>query len=298
MTVTIENPSYNETDVAFKELNITSHDINESIPSSDEILLFKPKILQAIKFIREKKKRPDLNSIYEHFRKSGASYIRKDAMYSIIYELIKQTYGDSFPIIAETDTKHSEQLTFRNINDNCDHQSNQDDSHTNIINSQPFSVDEQDVTPPPFPTNEIAPEMTSNVTTPLPQKKSNISFEEHQQFIYRIEAQMSALKSHMKCELSTMSSKIDSLSEFVNTKINNLNDQQKILETLRENIKLLQMELQTKNDIIKNLLDTQSAVVESLSHLKDQKNQLTSLEKQQVTDQPDKVSNQCQNNQH
>ena len=71
---------------------------------------------------------------------------------------------------------------------------------------------------------------------------------------------MSALKSHMKCELSTMSSKTDSLSEFVNTKINNLNDQQKILETLRENIKLLQEELQTKNDIIKNFLDTQSAV--------------------------------------
>ena len=56
---------------------------------------------------------------------------------------------------------------------------------------------------------------------------------------------MSALKSHMKCELSTMSSKIDSLSEFVNTKIYNLNDQQKILETLRANNKLLQMEPQT-----------------------------------------------------
>ena len=61
---------------------------------------------------------------------------------------------------------------------------------------------------------------------------------------------MSVLKSIMKCELSTMSSKIDSLSEFVDPKINNLNDQQKILEILRENIKLLQMELQTKNDII------------------------------------------------
>ena len=66
----------------------------------------------------------------------------------------------------------------------------------------------------------------------------------------------------MKCELSTMSSKTDSLSEFVNTKINNLKDQQKILETLRENIKLLQEELQTKNDIIKNFLDTQSVVVQ------------------------------------
>ena len=56
---------------------------------------------------------------------------------------------------------------------------------------------------------------------------------------------MSALKSHIKCELSTMSSKIDSLSEFVNTKIYNLNNQQKILETLRANNKLLQMEPQT-----------------------------------------------------
>ena len=102
----------------------------------------------------------------------------------------------------------------------------------------------------------------------------------------------------MKYELSTMSSKIDSLSEFVNTTINTLNDQQKILETLMENIKLLEMELQTKNDIIKNLLGTQSAVVESISHSKDQQDQLTSLEKQKVTDQSNKVSNQYQNNQH
>ena len=259
-----------------------------------------------IKFNREKKKRPDLNSIYEHFCKSGGSNISKDTIHSIISELIKQNvlenkksaYGDAFRIIGETDIKSSEQLTFCNINDNCDHQSNQDDSGTSIINLQPFTVEEQDVTPPPSPTNEITPEITLNVNTPLPQNKSNISFEEHQQFIYRIEAQMSALKSHMKCELSTMSSKIDSLSEFVNTKINNLNDQQKFFETLRENIKLLQMELQTKNDIIKNLLDTQSAVVDSLSHLKDQQNQLTSLEKQQVTDQSNKVSNKYRKNQY
>ena len=69
-----------------------------------------------------------------------------------------------------------------------------------MLQRQPFTVDEQDVTPPPSPTDEIVPEITSNVNTPLPQNKTNISFEEHQQFIYRIEAQMSALKSHMKCE--------------------------------------------------------------------------------------------------
>ena len=64
MTATIENPCYNGIDVAFKKLNITSHDINKSIPSSDEMLLFKPKIVQAINFVREKKECPDLISIY------------------------------------------------------------------------------------------------------------------------------------------------------------------------------------------------------------------------------------------
>ena len=102
----------------------------------------------------------------------------------------------------------------------------------------------------------------------------------------------------MKRELSTMCSKIDSLSKFVNSKINNLNDQQKTLETLRENDKILQTELRTKNNTIKNFLDTQSAVVESLSHSKDQQNHLTSSEKQQVADQSNKVSNQYRNNQH
>ena len=77
----------------------------------------------------------------------------------------------------------------------------------------------------------------------------------------------------MKCELSTISSKIDSLSVFVDTKINSSNDQQKTLQTLKENITFLQMEPQTKNDIIKNLLERRSVVIGSLSHLKDQ-NQL------------------------
>ena len=53
---------------------------------------------------------------------------------------------------------------------------------------------------------------------------------------------MSALKSNIKCELS----KTDSLSEFEDTKIKTLNNQQNILETLREKIKFLQMELQKK----------------------------------------------------
>ena len=50
------------------------------------------------------------------------------------------------------------------------------------------------------------------ITKPaLQQNKNNISFEEHPQFRNRLESQIFALKSDMKCELSMMSSKIESL---------------------------------------------------------------------------------------
>ena len=105
MNAAIKNPSYNEIDAAFKNLNISSKDKNknESI-TSDELFLFKPKILQAIEYIREKRKRPDTNAIYEHLKKTEASNIDKETIGNIISEFINQkilenkksTYGNSF----------------------------------------------------------------------------------------------------------------------------------------------------------------------------------------------------------
>ena len=62
-----------------------------------------------------------------------------------------------------------------------------------------------------------------------------------------------------------MNSRIDLLSEVIENKVNVLSDQCKNFEVLQDNIKFLQMELKTKNEIINNLLDTQSTIVESLS---------------------------------
>ena len=98
----------------------------------------------------------------------------------------------------------------------------------------------------------------------------------------RLEAQISALKCHLKCEVSTMYSRIDLLSEVIENKVNVLSDQCKNFEVLQDNIKFLQMELKTKNEIINNLLDTQSAIVESLSLGKQQNSQAASLAKQQT----------------
>ena len=79
-----------------------------------------------------------------------------------------------------------------------------------------------------------------------------------------------------------MNSRIDLLSEVKENKVNVLSDQCKNIEVLQDNIKFLQMELKTKNEIINNLLDLQSAIVESLSLSKQQNSQAASLAKQQT----------------
>ena len=69
---------------------------------------------------------------------------------------------------------------------------------------------------------------------------------------------------------------------MIENKVNVLSDQFKNSEMLQDNIKFLQMEQITKNEIINNLLDTQSATVESLSLVKQQNSQAASLAKQQT----------------
>ena len=88
------------------------------------------------------------------------------------------------------------------------------------------------------------------------------------------------MKSHLKCEVSTMYGRIDLLSEVIENKVDVLSDQCKNFEELQDNIKFLQMKLKTKNEIINNLLDTQSAIVESLSLAKQQNSQAASVAKQ------------------
>ena len=64
MNATIKYPSYSEIDAAFKNLSISSKDENKNeLTTSDELFLFKAKILQAVEYIREKRKRLDTNAI-------------------------------------------------------------------------------------------------------------------------------------------------------------------------------------------------------------------------------------------
>ena len=151
MNAVIKNPSLNEIDAAFKNLNITSQDRNknESI-TSDELLLFEPKILQTIDYIREKRKHPDTNAIYEHPEKTEASYIDKEAIGNIMSELINQkilenkkpSHRDSFRLITYKEKKTLDETTPSN---NIENNNNQSEPGIDI-NPQPFTyINEHDI---------------------------------------------------------------------------------------------------------------------------------------------------------
>ena len=80
--------------------------------------------------------------------------------------------------------------------------------------------------------------------------------------LWKYEAKLSALKSYVQCELSILHNKIDRFMETCNN--TTLNFETKPYEILQDNIKFLQNELLSKNEIIKTLMETQTAILENL----------------------------------
>ena len=136
MDATIKNPSFNEIDAAIKNLNITppNKNKNESI-TYDELLLFKPKILQANDYIREKRKRPDTNGTHEYLVKTKLSNVDKEEIGNIILELINQkilqnkksAYRESFRLITDKEKKTLDETTSHDNIDNIQNKDNQSD---------------------------------------------------------------------------------------------------------------------------------------------------------------------------
>ena len=91
--------------------------------------------------------------------------------------------------------------------------------------------------------DNISPVSSHNIITPLLVKhgQSNTELQTLKNYILKIEAQMYALKSHVKCELSTLWKTVNAQQENIN----------KIVELL---ISYLQKELNSKNETIRSLL--------------------------------------------
>ena len=76
---------------AFNKLKITRDDRKIDDVNDVTLSLFKPKILNFIDQIKQKKKRPDINTIYEHLSKMEASNADKQLIETILGNLIEAT---------------------------------------------------------------------------------------------------------------------------------------------------------------------------------------------------------------
>ena len=112
--------------------------------------------------------------------------------------------------------------------------------------------------------NEACSPMNQTLATPHPDNIStnNINNSTPRNNVWKYEAKISALKSYVQCELSTLHNKIDRFMETFNKTISNF--ETKPYEILQDNTEFLQNEPRSKDEIIKTLMETQAAVLENL----------------------------------
>ena len=254
-----QEPTEKEISTALEKLTITN-DLEKNGKTTEISSLFKPKILCAIDRIKEKKKRPDIDSIYDYLSRTEASNIDKISIELILNELVKEnvvvnkktSLGDSFRRINTPPNLVNSLHT-----DSCP---NNELTITESVNRAESTADNN------------TPSTHADIQTPLTTNDNISSLTKHSDKAFmNMEAKFSALKGYIDCEISILNSKVDqfieSLKETI-TKIEKLDSISNSIKILQENIRFLQKELLAKNDLIKSLKETQTVVLEAITNLK------------------------------
>ena len=156
--------------------------------------LFKPHVLFAIDNIREKKKRSDVDSTFNHIAKISATNIDRDVVRGILTELINQKIILNKKTSSDCDYLYSSEKSANSSNV----LENSSKSQANLDASQISLKD------PVSPVNVKTPQSKHVIQNKNKMEKEINALE--------FEARLSALKSYINCELSTMNNKLDSFS--------------------------------------------------------------------------------------
>ena len=251
-----QEPTEKEISTALEKLTITN-DLEKNGKTTEISSLFKPKILCAIDRIKEKKKRPDIDSIYDYLSRTEASNIDKISIELILNELVKEN------VVVNKKTSLGD--SFRRIN-----------TPPNLVNS--LHTDS-------CPNNELAitesvnraestadnntPSTHADIQTPLTTNDNISSLTKHSDKAFmNMEAKFSALKGYIDCEISILNSKVDQFIESLKETNKIEKRESSSIEILQQNIRFLQKELLAKNDLIKSLMETQAVALEAITNLK------------------------------
>ena len=238
--MTQDNKECNNMNSAFEKLRIASDESDRNC--SNDLDILKPKILDAIDQIRQRKKRPDTDSIYDFIARTCATNINKELIEVVIEELIAQ--NDVF------NKKTAQgQDSFYKVNEKEVPLPNASPS-IEISNTQsPITSDNEILEPSEEEPRDF--DKTSNtiidIQTPTLQKSLSHENLRTPQDIRNIRVQFSVLKSQVMCELSFLNHLINSLSENLEEAVNDMKVQDRNVDLLHKNIMVLQNELAQKN---------------------------------------------------
>ena len=253
-----QKPTEKEISTTLEKLTITN-DLEKNEKTMEISSLFKPKILCAIDRIKEKKKRPDIDSIYDYLSRTEACNIDKISIELILNELVKEN--------VEVNKKTSLGHSFRRINAlpilvnslHTDSSPNNELAITESVNRAESTADNNT----PSTNADIQILLTTNDNISSLTKHSNKAF-------MNMEAKFSALKVYIDCEISIRNSKVDQFVESLKETITKIEKRESSsIEILQQNIRFLQKELLAKNDLIKSLTETETVALEAVTDLKE-----------------------------
>ena len=189
-----QEPTEKKISTALEKLTITN-DLEKNWENTETFSSFKPKILCVIDRIKEKKKRPDIDSIYDYLSRTEASNIDKVTIELILNELVKEnvlvnkktSLGDSFCRISTP-----QNLVNSLHSDSC---SNNELTITESLNSEQSTADNN------------TPSTNADIQTPLTTNDNLSSMTKHSDKAFmNMEATFSALKGSTG---SILNSKVD-----------------------------------------------------------------------------------------
>ena len=230
--MTQDNRECNDMNSAFEKLRIASDESDRN----NDLDILKPKILDAIDQIRQRKKRPDTDSIYDFIARTCATNINKELIEVVIEELIAQ--NDVF------NKKTAQgQDSFYKVNEKEVPLPNASPS-IEISNTQsPITSDNEILEPSEEEPRDFDKTSNTIIDIQTPTLQKSLSYENlgTPQDIRNIRVQFSVLKSHVMCELSSLNQKISSPSENLEKAVNNMKVQNTNVDLLNENIKIFKM---------------------------------------------------------
>ena len=238
--MTQDNRECNDMNSAFEKLIIASDESDRNC--SNDLGILKPKILDAIDQIRQRKKRPDTDSIYDFIARSCATNINKELLEVVIEELIAE--NDIF------NKKTAQGLdSFYKLNEKEFPSPNASPS-IEISNTQlSFASDNEILEPSEEEPRDFDKTSNTIIDIQTPTLQKSLSYENlgTPQDIRNIRVQFSVLKSHVMCELSSLNQKINLPSRNVEEAVSDMKVQNRNVGLFHENIKILQNELSQKN---------------------------------------------------